>query len=133
MLQKRIAAYIIDSVIIVAPIFVFSLLYSIFYEQIFYSFAESKKQFFYILYLISLIFCLVGPLFKDVFGKRSVGKKVAKLKIVSENDSTPGIIQLIARNITFYIWPIEALLLLLDKKRLGDVIAKTKVVFEDKD
>ncbi len=38
-----------------------------------------------------------------------------------------GFVRLILRNLTLFIYPIEFLLLLLKKKRLGDLIAKTNV------
>ena len=51
-----------------------------------------------------------------------------KIKVVDSGGNSPNIFQLFIRNITFYIWPIEALLVLFDKKKIGDRIARTNVV-----
>ena len=51
-----------------------------------------------------------------------------KIKVVDLNDNKPSLLNLIIRNITIIIWPVEALLVLLDKERLGDRLAKTKVI-----
>ena len=67
---------------------------------------------------------------RDLFGGRSIGKRIMKLCVLSTVEGTqypsPG--RLVLRNILAILWPVEALLLLVGKTRLGDIIAKTKVV-----
>lgn len=69
--------------------------------------------------------------FKDIVHGQSFGKKLLKIKVVDYNGNTPSIFKLILRNITIMIWPVEVLLLLLEKEKLGDRIAKTKIVLSN--
>ena len=124
MIRKRIIAFLIDCIIIVSPCIFFSVIYVFFNDFI------SKLKFknvIYVLYLISMFFCYIGLLGKDVISKRSVGKRIVNIKILSLDGTKPNYFQLIIRNIFMLIWPIEALMLLLDQPRLGDRIAKTKI------
>ena len=124
MIRKRIIAFLIDCIIIVSPCIFFSIIYVFFGNFI------SKLKFknvIYVLYLISMFFCYIGLLGKDVISKRSVGKRIVNIKILSLDGTKPNYFQLIIRNIFMLIWPIEALMLLLDQPRLGDRIAKTKI------
>ena len=69
---------------------------------------------------------------KDIPFKRSLGKRILKLKIVkTRTTDSPSIISIILRNITFLIFPIEAILFVIIYKgnsRLGDLLAKTEVI-----
>ena len=56
-----------------------------------------------------------------------------KLKIKSYDGKEPNFRQLLARNISMFIWPVELILLFLGKQRLGDKRAKTMVVKEGAD
>ena len=62
---------------------------------------------------------------------QSIGKKVMKYKAVKEDGSSlAGDFGASAmRNITLFIPLLDAILVLIDKPRLGDNIAKTKVVY----
>lgn len=129
MLQKRILAYLIDCALIVMPLMVFSFIIIFFGEFIDQS---VLKRPFYIFYLLSILFCYLGLLGKDLIGKRSIGKRIMKLTIISEDGSQPKYLQLIIRNLFMLVWPIEALMLFGNKNRIGDKLAKTKVVIYDK-
>ena len=65
---------------------------------------------------------------KDAINGQSIGKKLMKIKVVDAHGKTPNIFKLIIRNITICIWPIEAILVLLNKKKLGDRLAGTNIV-----
>lgn len=85
------------------------------------------------LWLISLsyIFLIAYLLLRDaLFGGQSIGKKVMKYKAVKEDGSSldGDYMSSIMRNITLFIPLLDAILVLIDKPRLGDNIAKTKVV-----
>ena len=56
----------------------------------------------------------------------SVGKKFLKLKLTGK--SKVPFLNKVLRNITVFIWPIEGLILLLTKKRIGDMLFKTDVI-----
>ncbi len=81
-----------------------------------------------VIYLITLSIVLLGLVLKDIFGGRSIGKRIMKIKVVRKNSEKASVWRLIFRNITIVIWPIEALLLLIGREKIGDVIANTKVV-----
>lgn len=67
-------------------------------------------------------------IFKDVVGGQSIGKRFEKIKVVGKDGNDTDLIRLIARNITLVIWPVEAILLILGRERIGDKLAKTKVI-----
>ena len=69
-------------------------------------------------------------IFRDTLGGRSLGKRLMKL-CVRASDDDRGLIspsRLVLRNLFVVLWPIEAILLLSGKDRLGDRVAKTTVV-----
>ena len=116
---KRILAFLIDHLIIC---FTFVLLGMV--EM----FVKTDFELFWKLYYIFLLVFMFIYFFKDVINGQSIGKRIMKIKVVDLNENKPSLFNLIVRNITILIWPIEALLVLLDKERLGDRLAKTKVV-----
>lgn len=71
---------------------------------------------------------MLGVFLKDVFFGMSIGKKITGIRVISCDGGNISILQAIFRNITFLIWPIEILLLLDGRERLGDRLSKTKVV-----
>lgn len=80
---------------------------------------------------VSYIFLLGYILFRDaLFGGQSIGKKIMKYKAVKEDGSSldGDYMASLMRNITLLIPLVDAILVLIDKPRLGDNIAKTKVV-----
>ena len=80
-----------------------------------------------VVYLVVVI-CML--LLKDAIRGRSIGKKLCKLKILYANGETANKVQLILRNITLLIWPIELILFIVIKNRLGDILSRTVVVNE---
>lgn len=68
-------------------------------------------------------------LIKDlIFKNQSIGKRIFHLKIVKNNNQLPKLFDLILRNITLPIWPIEFIMLLIFKRRIGEYITGTKVM-----
>ena len=118
-MQKRILAFLIDHIILC---FVFVLIGMV--EM----YVITSFEFYWKLYYVSLLIFMFVYFFKDIINGQSIGKRMMKIKVVDMNDNTPATPNLIIRNITILIWPIEVLLILLGKPRLGDKLAKTKVV-----
>lgn len=89
------------------------------------------KDFFYMfdeLMNLNIIFSFLLMLCKDlVFKNASVGKRIMGLEIINKNGNIPSSIVIILRNITIVIWPIEILLLIIFKRRVGDFIFNTTV------
>ena len=76
---------------------------------------------------------LLGVVFyflKDSIDGRSIGKFIVGVQIVDSRTEQPaGPFQCFLRNLFCLIWPIEAIALLIDpEKRIGDKVAKTKVI-----
>jgi uncharacterized RDD family membrane protein YckC len=71
-------------------------------------------------------------IFRDIFGKRSIGKRFLKLKIVDiKTNDTANFMSRLLRNITWLLGPVEIIVLLASGKRIGDKIAKTKIEVDD--
>ena len=80
---------------------------------------------------IAIIFILLVPILfltKD-FNGVCVGKRICGLNIICINGEKPSHIKLVVRNLTVIILPIEVILILLGKRRIGDLIAGTEVIY----
>ena len=90
----------------------------------------SITPFFIIVYLtISLLLLL----FKDfMFKNTSIGKRIFKLKVAKTDGTNLMIVDVIKRNIPIIILlPVEALLLIINNRRIGDIWAKTAIVYNN--
>lgn len=80
---------------------------------------------------ISYVLLLAYFLLRDaLFGGQSIGKKVMKYQAVKEDGSSLSgdFMTSCLRNVTLFIPLLDAIFVLIDKPRLGDTIAKTKVI-----
>ena len=76
-----------------------------------------------------LLFGLFLFLLKDlVFRNASIGKRALNLEILKSDNTVPSVSTLILRNIFVFLWPIDAILILANKRKIGGIISKTKVV-----
>lgn len=83
----------------------------------------------FLIFCICFVLTYVLILFRDnFFGNASIGKKLLKIKVVKVNGEKINLITSLKRNILFFLWPVEILLIITDNKRLGDMWAKTIVV-----
>lgn len=116
MISKRFAAFIIDLLIIA---FICSLMY--FLTQ------THKSQ---ILLQINSAIMITLLLCKDCINGQSIGKRIMKLQVIDKSaDNKVSNLSLIVRNIFLVFWIVEVLVLLISReKRLGDFVAKTKVI-----
>ena len=90
----------------------------------------SITPFFIIVYLIISLLLL---LFKDfMFKNTSIGKRIFKLKVAKTDGTNLMIVDVIKRNIPIIILlPVEALLLIINNRRIGDIWAKTSIVYNN--
>lgn len=82
-------------------------------------------------YWLGYLWLYAYGIFKDcLFGRRSLGKLCMGLYIIdTQSQAKVSYKKLILRNITFPIVQVEGvILLILRGKRLGDMVAKTKVI-----
>ena len=114
MQDKRILSFIIDFILIAVLFMITNVV----------SFIGFKYDAYYIL----LGVCMLVFIMKDIIGGQSIGKRIMKIKIIAKDGSKPSIFRLILRNITISIWPIEFIILSLGKEKLGDRMAKTKII-----
>ena len=72
--------------------------------------------------------------FKDhMFHHASLGKKIMEIKIVydpTHEKHTIRFLDDLKRVLPLFIWPVEALLIITNNQRIGDMWAKTKVIRE---
>ena len=68
-------------------------------------------------------------MFKDSKEGQSIGKRIMKIQIkcATNTDELPAKGNLILRNTTLILWFVEAIILLIFKKRVGDMIFSTYV------
>ena len=82
-------------------------------------------------FLIFILLSLLGVhyiFYKDMWNGRSIGKRIVGLKVISSVGTATTKWQLFCRNISYYAFPVEAILLLCNQERMGDRLAKTVVV-----
>jgi len=73
----------------------------------------------------SLLFLIV----RDVLGKKSIGKIIMKLKIINKNDGNESdFSKRLIRNLSWLLGPIDIIIFLITKERIGDKIAGTTVI-----
>ena len=66
---------------------------------------------------------------RDIIGIKSIGKRILKLKIVDKQTGNEVVfIKRLLRNITWLLGPIEIIVLLITKDRIGDKITGTTVI-----
>ena len=119
---KRILASLIDFYIIC---FVASLCIAIVTNVTF-----SITPFFVITYLVLTFLMLLGKDF--IFKNASIGKRIFKLKIIKIDEKGLTFFDILKRNApVLLLLPLEALLIIVKNKRVGDIWAKTTVIHID--
>ena len=121
---KRILAWIIDWNISGIP----ALLYALIFREI--AEAQSITA---IGALLFVFFVLSFPaifVFRDVIFKgQSIAKRIFKLRVIDiETNDLPSNQKLIIRNLFFFIYPVEFIMLLASNKSLGDMATNTTIV-----
>lgn len=83
-----------------------------------------------------ILFGMILVFFKDTINGSSIGKKIMNLKIINSGNPEKKVTatSLILRNLFLIIWPVEFFILMSNKnnERLGDKVAKTRVVISSK-
>lgn len=103
-------------------------------------FEESSSLFLYVVFLpAAIVYFLYHPILEIIMQGRTPGKRMAKIRIVTENGHTPAMGAHIIRNIFRMIDSLPSLycfgivLALFNKRqlRLGDIAANTVLVYEN--
>jgi uncharacterized RDD family membrane protein YckC len=96
--------------------------------------AGGENSFNFLTRQLAITFCSMFYLIiRDIIGKKSIGKRIMKLKIINKNDGTDAtFIKRFLRNISWLLNWIEIIVFLATKERIGDRIAGTTVVEQGK-
>ena len=122
---RRIIAWIIDWNLSGLP----CLLYTTIFMDVFQR--PSFQNIGYILIFLLLVFLYpVTFVFRDVIFKgRSIGKRIFGLYVLDKNTNEPASIkQRIIRNLFFFIYPVDGIILIVTKESIGDKVVNTTVV-----
>lgn len=122
---RRIIAWIIDWNLSGLP----CLLYTTIFMDVFKR--PSIQSVGYILIFMLLVFLYpITFVFRDVIFKgRSVGKRIFGLYVLDKNtNETASVKQRIIRNLFFFIYPVDGIILIVTKESIGDKIVNTFVV-----
>jgi uncharacterized RDD family membrane protein YckC len=79
---------------------------------------------------LTITYCsMIYLIIRDIIGKKSIGKRIFKLKIVNKQDGNEAnFVKRLVRNITWALGPVDIIVFLIFKERLGDKVIKTNVV-----
>ena len=121
---KRILAWIIDWNISGIP----ALLYALIFRKV-----VEIQGINAIGVLLFVFFVLSFPaifVFRDVIFKgQSIAKRIFKLRVIDiETNDLPSNQKLIIRNLFFFIYPVEFIMLLASNKSLGDMATNTTII-----
>ena len=119
-MKERIIALLIDALIIMI------IGYPIFWIVIPIFNITNDSDYYY--GIVNIYFTLLYSCKDLLFRNASIGKKFLGLKVIKTNDEIPTIIEIYCRNLSTVIAPLELVTLVIFKKRLGDIIFKTKLI-----
>ena len=121
---KRILAWIIDWILSGIP--------GVTYAWLFWEYTQSHGLRAVGVVLFVLFFLSYPTIFvlRDVMLKgRSVAKRILGLQVIDvQTNALPSVSKLILRNLFFFLYPIEAFMLIATNQTLGDMATKTTVV-----
>lgn len=124
----RILSFVVDFIITAFPV--------IFIMMLYLSVSDSQAQL-----LFQLLFAVYGTLFMEYMNGATIGKYFGKTKVVTEEGTTPTLVEYGMRELVkaIYFVPYIGWLLAIfstvmlftkDKKTIHDYIAKTKVIYK---
>ena len=121
---RRILAWIIDWNLCGVPAFLYALIFGAITE------AQGLKAVYALIFVLFILSFPVLFVVRDaLFNGRSIAKRIFKLRVVdNETNELPAKPKLIIRNLFFFIYPVEAILLIATNKSLGDMTTNTTVV-----
>ena len=130
--EKRVLAYLLDAMITMfvgialALINIIIVAIGVTNSWLPMSYAILSNQI--IVMMVTLGFCF----FRDMITGRSYGKKKFGISVVTINDEKPTKLQLFKKNLFMLFWFLEAFMLLTRGRTLGETLAKTKIVLEER-
>lgn len=125
-LFKRYGAFVID--VIIASLIGYAA-FIITLEVVYYNYPDVIESNFLIANHVYNFVVLLLIVCKDlVFRNASIGKKILKLKVVTDEGNIPSIKSMILRNLLFLIFPINGIVILSKGKKIEDILLHLNVV-----
>ncbi len=131
-MRQRVISIILDQVILTVIMMILFIPASIYFHisnpnvigEKYHRIQDSPLILYWMLIVVSLYFN------KDAIVGRSIAKRITKLQVLDVKLRQPADpIKCLIRNLTIFIWPVEALFIFRNpKRRLGDLIAGTELV-----
>ena len=121
---RRILAWIIDWNLCGIPALIYTFIFNTIIET------QGLRVVYTLVFVLFVLSYPVLFVVRDVLFKgRSVAKRIFKLRVIdNETNELPQKQKLIIRNLFFFIYPIEAILLIATNKSIGDMATNTTVV-----
>lgn len=125
-LFKRYGAFVID---VITASLIGYVAFIITLEVVYYNYPDIIENNFLLANYINNILVLILVICKDlVFRNASIGKKILKLKVVTDEGNKPSVKSMLIRNILFLIWPINGIVILSRGKKIEDTFLHLNVV-----
>src|SRR5205085_7018816 len=83
-----------------------------------------------IVWFVAISILGIGMLLRDGYKGRSLGKQMLGLRVVTPSGDRCGWGRSVLRNIALLLFPVEVVLVLRGRARIGDRIARTSVTQE---
>ena len=83
-----------------------------------------------LVWFVSLAILGIGMLVRDGYKGRSLGKQMLGLRVITPNGDGCGWWRSVLRNSALVLFPVEVVLVLRGRARIGDRIARTSVTQE---
>ena len=119
---KRILAWIIDWNLCGVPALLYATLYM-------YVIGETNVVGMLLFILFVLSYPVIFALRDVILGGRSIAKRIFKLYVVDvATGEEPARVKLVVRNLFFMLYPIDAVMLIVTGKSIGDMVTNTTVI-----
>ena len=121
---RRILAWIIDWNLCGIPALVYAFIFKTITE------AQGLKAVYALVFVLFVLSYPVLFVVRDVLFKgQSIAKRIFKLRVIDiETNELPSNRKLIIRNLFFFLYPVEFIMLLASDKSLGDMVTNTTIV-----
>ena len=121
---KRMLAWIIDYNLYGLPAIVYAIIFRKITET------QGLNPLYAIIFVILVLSYPVIFVFRDVIFKgRSIAKRILNLQVIdNETNALPSKQKLVIRNLFFFIYPVDAIILIVTKKSIGDTATNTTII-----
>ena len=121
---KRILAWIIDWNLCGVPALICALIFRAIIKS-----QGLNPLYILIFFLIVLSFPTLFVVRDALFNGRSIAKRIFKLRVIdNETNELPSKQKLVIRNLFFFFYPVNAILLIATNNTIGDMVTNTTVI-----